>query len=33
MPYGDVLTFRHPDGHQFEMFVLERERAAQGGLV
>lgn len=22
MPYGEVLTFRHPDGIQFEMFVL-----------
>jgi len=30
-PYGEVLTFRHPDGIQFEMFVLERGRAAEVG--
>jgi glyoxylase I family protein len=33
MPYGDVLTFRHPDGHQFEMFVLEQKRAEEAGLL
>jgi glyoxylase I family protein len=32
-PYGDVLTFRHPDGHQFEMFVLEQSRAEDSGLL
>jgi glyoxylase I family protein len=32
-PYGDVLTFRHPDGHQFEMFVLEEKRAREAGLL
>jgi glyoxylase I family protein len=31
MPYGEVLTFRHPDGIQFEMFVLEPTRAAAVG--
>jgi glyoxylase I family protein len=32
-PYGHVLTFRHPDGHQFEMFVLESKRATEAGFL
>jgi glyoxylase I family protein len=30
-PYGEVLTFRHPDGIQLEMFVLEEKRAKKIG--
>ncbi len=30
--YGDVLTFRHPDGIQFELFVLSAAKAAEAGF-
>lgn len=31
--YGDVLTFRHPDGIQFELFVLSAAKAAEAGFA
>jgi glyoxylase I family protein len=31
-PYGEVLTFRHPDGIQFELFVLAPDRAGSSTL-
>lgn len=30
--YGDVLTFRHPDGIQFELFILAAAKAAEAGF-
>lgn len=30
--YGDVLTFRHPDGIQFEFFVLSAAKATEAGF-
>lgn len=31
--YGHVLTFRHPDGIQFEMFILSDEKLAEMDLT